>query len=209
MKTRKQISSLGGKLSVMMYEIKTAALGSISEDEFYYFCQENDSLNLERNPNGNFVVNEPSGVETDGYNMDIVFELKLWNRKTHAGQVLGNNAGFTLPNKAVRSPDAAFIQIDRWNRIPARDRKKFAHICPDFVIELLSESDSTKAVHEKMLEWISNGCKLAWLINPKKREVKIYRSNGEIVTQLFSKKLTGEDILPGFAIHLNAIFPKR
>lgn len=193
----------------MMYEINTSALGGVSEDQFYYFCQDNDSLNLERNPNGNFVVNEPSGVETEGYNMDIVFELKLWNRQTQAGQVLGNNAGFTLPNKAVRSPDAAFIQLDRWNSIPPNDRKKFAHICPDFVIELLSESDSAKQLQSKMKEWMSNGCKLAWLINPKKREVKIYRSNGTIVTQSFTKILSGEDILPGFTVNLVAIFPKR
>jgi Uma2 family endonuclease len=82
----------------------------------------------------------------------------------------GSNAGFTLPNNAVRSPDSAFIRKDQWEKVAKSDRKKFAHICPDFVIELLSESDQLKASLEKMKEWMDNGCQLAWMINPQKKK---------------------------------------
>jgi Uma2 family endonuclease len=130
----------------------------------------------------------------------------IWNRQPKAGYVFGSNAGFTLPNNAVRSPDSAFIRKDQWEKVAKSDRKKFAHICPDFVIELLSESDQLKASQEKMTEWMDNGCQLAWMINPQKKETSVYRNNKPVEVKPFTSILEGEDVLPNFTLDLSKIF---
>lgn len=190
----------------MEYLIKTKSIGGMTEEQFFYFCQENDSLNMERNTLGEIMIMAPTGSETGLFNSSITSEINAWNKVTKVGYVFDSNAGFTLPNKAVRSADSAFILRDRWLRVSKEDRKKFAHICPDFIIELLSTSDTAKAIQDKMKEWMENGCQLAWMINPEKRETWIYRAHGEVEVKSFAIVLDGENILPGLSIDLNLIF---
>lgn len=190
----------------MEYLIKTNSIGGLTEDQFFQFCQENDSISFERNAIGDIVVMEPTGSETERYKFEIALEVGNWNRRAKRGYVFGNNAGFTLPNNAVRSPDAAFIDRARYESLPESDRRKFAHICPDFIIELLSETDHERACQVKMKEWIDNGCKLAWMINPKKRETSIYKTNGETEIRPFRETLNGGEVLPGFELNFDAIF---
>ncbi len=178
----------------------------MTEEQFFQFCQENDSLRFERNAMGDIIVMEPTGSETGRHTMSIGTELSLWNRKTKLGIVFDSNTGFTLPNNAVRSPDAAFITRSRYDALPQSDRKKFAHICPDFIIELLSETGHERLCRDKMNEWIDNGCRLAWMINPHRRETIIYRHNGENETKGFGETLNGEAVLPGFELNLEPIF---
>jgi Uma2 family endonuclease len=106
----------------------------------------------------------------------------------------------------MRVPDVAWISQERWAGVPAEDRKRFAHVCPDFVIELLSESDGLKDAKAKMEEWRENGCRLGWLIDPAARNVLIYRENGEIIIHPFGQVLSGENVLPGFVLDLSEIF---
>ena len=190
----------------MEYLIKTKSIG-MTEDEFFDFCQENELLRLERNSMGDIVLMEPTGSYTASYNLSISSKLALWNEEHKFGVTFDSNVGFTLPNTAVRSPDGSFIQIERWKALPMEDRHKFAHICPDFVIELRSMKDSRKKLEEKMTEWMDNGCKLAWLIDPKRKETVVYSTNRETPVVIpFSTILDGEDILPGFKLDLTTIF---
>jgi Uma2 family endonuclease len=190
----------------MEYLIKTGVLG-MTEEQFFDFCQENDYLKLERNAMGDIILMEPTGTYAASYNFNIYAKLFQWNEEGKFGMFFDSNAGFTLPNKAVRSPDCAFIRMDRWKALPTDERHKFAHICPDFVIELRSSKDNRKKLEEKMIEWMNNGCKLAWLIDPKRKETVVYSAvKEEQIIFPFNTILTGEDVLPGFKLDLTTIF---
>ena len=193
----------------MEYLIKTKSIGGLTEDEFFEFCQENDTLRLERNANGDIILMEPTGMYTSSQNAGITAKLYLWNETSGAGTVFDSNAGFTLPNKAVRSPDGAFLSNERWSRVPRADREKFGHICPDFVFELRSRTDSLDVLKSKMKEWMDNGCRLGWMIDPKKKETTIYRQNGCTEVKSFSTILSGEDVLSGFELDLTKIFTEQ
>ena len=190
----------------MEYLIKTKSIGGMTEEQFFHFCQENDSIHFERNANGDIVIMEPTGSYTGWFNMNIGADLTNWNRRSGHGFVFDSNTGFTLPNGAVRSPDASFITRERWEKLPRDDREKFAHICPDFVIELLSKSDDKRSLQKKMQEWIDNGCRLGWMIDPIAKETLIFRKNGETKSKPFTEALNGEDVLPGFILDLEKIF---
>lgn len=190
----------------MEYLIKTKSIGGMTEEQFIQFCQENIDLRFERNDIGDIIIMEPTGSDTDFLNVNIIADLVNWNRQSKLGYVFGNNAGFTLPNKAVRSPDGAFIERACYDTLPASDRKKFAHICPDFIIEIHSESDQEKVLRDKMEEWMDNGCHLAWMITPQRKETEVFRRNGEREIVPFDRPLDGEEVLPGFLITLSTIY---
>lgn len=193
----------------MEYLIKTKSIGGMTEEQFFQFCQENDSINFERNANGEIIIMAPTGSSTGWFNINISTDLTNWVRKTKLGYVFDSNAGFTLPNNAVRSPDAAFIKKEEWLKVDPSDRERFAHVCPDFVIELLSKTDDERFTQEKMKEWIDNGCGLAWMINSQKKETTVYRKNGSVEVKAFHEILDGEDVLPGFTLDLGKIFTQE
>jgi Uma2 family endonuclease len=190
----------------MEFLIKTNSIGGLTEEQFFHFCQENQQLKFEKTSADEILLMAPTGSETDRINFDIGFELGIWNRKKNLGVVFGSNAGFTLPNNAVRSPDVAFIYHEEWNKVALSDKKRFAHVCPDFVIELLSESDDERATGQKMSEWIENGCSLAWMIDPYKKQTTVYRKGGKVSIIEFGEILFGENILPEFILDLKLIF---
>jgi Uma2 family endonuclease len=194
----------------MNYLVKTNSIGGLTEEEFFNFCQENSMLRMERNANGEIIIMSPTGNITSWYNTQIIAELYNWNKsqKKH-GIVLDSNGGVTLPNKAVRSADAAYIAPEQWEKLTTYDKKRFAHVCPVFVIELLSESDDVEALIPKMKEYRENGCRLGWLINPKQRSVMIFRENKVDEIASFDKILSGENILPGFTLNLSTIFTEE
>ena len=188
------------------YLVKTNSIGGMTEEQFFNFCQENDTMKLERNATGEIIIMSPTGNITSWFNSGINAALYNWNTQTKLGIILDSNGGITLPNKAVRSPDAAFIHKDRWVKLTTDDKKKFAHICPDFVLEIRSESDSVQELKTKMKEYIDNGCRLAWLIDPKNKETHVYRTTGSNEVISFDKELSGEEVMPGFSIDLSKIF---
>ncbi|MEH2284670.1 MAG: Uma2 family endonuclease [Nostoc sp.] len=144
---------------------------AMTNDQFYEFCQLNRDFRIERNTAGELVIMPPTGSETDERNFNLVGQLWVWTKQDGTGVGFGSSGGFTLPNGAVRSPDAAWIKRTRWEAIPAELRKKFAPICPEFVIELRSESDNLRILQDKMQEYIDNGTQLGWLIDRKQRQV--------------------------------------
>lgn len=123
---------------------------AMTDDQFYEFCQLNRDFRIERSAAGELVIMSPTGSETDQRNFDMIVQLGIWVKQDGTGVGFGSSGGFTLPNGAVRSPDAAWIKRTTWEAIPAELRKKFAPICPEFVIELRSESDNLRILQDKM-----------------------------------------------------------
>ncbi|MDZ8034187.1 Uma2 family endonuclease [Nostoc sp. DedSLP04] len=179
---------------------------ALTDDQFYEFCQLNPDFRIERNPAGELVIMPPTGSETDERNFNLVGQLWVWTKQDGTGLGFGSSGGFTLPNGAVRSPDAAWIKRDRWEAIPPELRKKFAPICPEFVIELRSETDNLRILQDKMQEYIDNGTQLGWLIDRKQRRVFIYRPNIAVEQLDNPKTLNGEPLLAGFVLDLSQIW---
>lgn len=148
----------------------------------------------------------PTGGETGKRNSTINLELGIWNRQTQLGIVFDSSTGFKLPNGADRSPDASWIPLAKWNALTLPEREKFLPLCPDFVIELRSFTDALQRLQDKMLEYLDNGTRLGWLINAQDRQVEVYRIGRDKEVFDNPATLSGEDILPGFVLNLQAIW---
>lgn len=186
--------------------IKHRLFEDMSEEEFYQLCIQNRDLQFERNVDGNIIVMSPTSSLSGDLNSEIDFQLRQWNKKTKLGKCFDSSTGFTLPNGAVRSPDASFISTARWNALSPEEQKGFARICPDFIIELMSESDTIQMITVKIEEYLANGCQLAWIVDPVKQAVHIFRKNGsrETITG-FHQSVSGENVLPGFELDLREL----
>ena len=187
-------------------EVRGDRNDEMTDKEFFNFCAQNRDLRIERDENGQIFIMAPVNVEGGNQNGTIFGELYLWNRVNKLGECFDSSTGYTLADKSVRSPDVSWMTLAKWNRLTKSEKQKFTTICPDFVIELKSKSDSLRYLKNKLLKWIENGCELAWLIIPEKQEAHIYRSNGSIEIILgFDKKLSGENILPRFEFDLRML----
>ena len=178
----------------------------ITDEQFYQLCAANRELKLERTAKGDLIIMPPTGGGTGKRNSDINLDLGLWNRQTQLGIVFDSSTCFKLPNGGERSPDAAWISLAKWEALTLEQQEKFPPICPDFIIELRSPSDSLKPLQDKMQEYMDNGCRLGWLINRQNRQVEIYRQGQEKQTLENPSTLSGEDILPGFILNLQLIW---
>ena len=147
-----------------------------------------------------------TGGETGNYNSGLNGELWIWNKQTKLGKTFDSSTGFKLPNGANRSPDAGWISLERWNSLTREEIATFLPLCPDFVIELLSPSDTLKATCEKMAEYLDNGTRLGWLINPRSKQVEIYRPGKEVEILESPESLSGETVLPGFVLNIGEIW---
>ncbi len=181
----------------------------MSEDEFFLFCQTNldDTLDFERDSEGNVIIMSPSGSFTDNFTSNILIHFGSWLRNEKIpGKVFGSSAGFTLPNSSVRSPDVSWIRLDKWDLLPGTDKEKFAHICPDFVIEVRSKSDSVKYLKNKMQEYLENGCELGWLIDRFNQKIYVYQPGQPVIEHHhFDFHLSGAPLFPSFEINLHEI----
>jgi len=177
----------------------------MSDDEFFEFCQRNDDLRIERTAEGEIIVMPPAGSQTSHRNLGIAAQLWDWAEEDGRGQAYDSSAGFTLPNGAVRSPDASWISNERIESISEREIEKFAHVCPEFVIELVSPSDSLPELQRKMQEWIENGAQLAWLIDPFQRLILEYTS-GAVRTSDAPDEMVGTGQVEGFRLNLRKIW---
>ena len=174
------------------------------DDFFFDLCQANETVRLERDTNGNIIFMPPTGTDTGRYNADVSGEIWSWNRRMKLGYVFDSSTGFKLPNSAVRSPDVAWVSKEKWEAVAEKDRKGFAPLCPDFVVEIRSASDDLKVLKDKMEEYRTNGCQLGWLIDRAGKQVFIYRENGSIeIKQGISVSVSGEDVLPELVVQLD------
>ncbi len=177
-----------------------------ADEEFEQLVAANQDLRLELSSSGELVIMSPTGGETGNRNLDLSGQLWLWNRQAELGKAFDSSTGFKLPNGATRSPDVSWIKQEKWEALTPKQRKKYLPLCPDFAIELVSESDDLADTQAKMREYIDNGLRLGWLINPQKKQVEIYRLNKDVEVLNSPKNLSGEDILPGFILDLANIF---
>ena len=152
----------------------------LSDEEFEQLAVVNSNLRLELTAKGELIIMPPTGGETGDRNFELDGQLWFWNRQKRLGKAFDSSTGFRLPNGATRSPDVAWITMERWEALTPAERKKYLPLCPDFAVELVSETDEVADVREKMQEYLQNGLRLGWLINPKLRQVEIYRINREV-----------------------------
>ncbi|MBN3884330.1 MAG: Uma2 family endonuclease [Nostoc sp. JL34] len=177
----------------------------LTDEQFFQMCQKNRDYRFERTASGELLIMPPTGSDTGNRNFDMVVELGIWNKQTKLGKGFDSSTGFTLPNGAERSPDVSWVKIERWNALTPEQQEKFAPICPDFVVELRSRTDSLKELQEKMQEYIENGTQLGWLIDRKNKRVQIYRSGKDVEILDNPASLSGENVLPGFVLDLQQI----
>ena len=178
----------------------------LTDDQFYQLCRENPDVKFERNAEGEIIVMSPTGGETGNYNFEIATDFGIWNRQAKLGVCFDSSTCFKLPNGANRSPDVSWIEQARWDALTPEQKQKFPPIAPDFVLELMSPTDSLKDTQGKMQEYMNNQVKLGWLINRKTRRVEIYRQGQEVEILECPTELSGEDILPGFVLNLQAVW---
>jgi Uma2 family endonuclease len=179
---------------------------NMDDDQFFEFCQANRDVRIERNKDGEIIVMPPTGWKTGDRNAEITMQLRIWAKKNKQGKSGDSSTGFILPNGATISPDASWVLKNRIEQFSAKQRQKFLPLCPDFVIELRSASDTLKDLQDKMEEYIENGARLGWLIDPKNKRVHIYRVNGEVEILENPKSISGEDVLRGFELDMTEIW---
>jgi Uma2 family endonuclease len=172
----------------------------MTEEQFYEFCLANRDLRIERTATGEVIVMPPAFSDTGNRNFNIAVQLGGWAERNATGLGFDSSAGFTLPNGATRSPDAAWIRLDRWNALTEEQKASFAPICPDFVVELRSASDTLSSLQKKMEEYIANGTVLGWLIDRQNRQVHIYRPHREPEILNAPETISGAPELPGFEL---------
>ncbi|BAZ17571.1 hypothetical protein NIES4071_94510 [Calothrix sp. NIES-4071] len=178
----------------------------LTDEQFFQLCQANKDLRFERTATGELVIMPPVGGESSNRNGRLNQQLFNWADADGTGIAFDSSGGFKLPNGADRSPDASWVKLERWDALTPQQQTRFLPLCPDFVVELLSPSDSLKATQEKMKEYRDNGVRLGWLINRKTKQVEIYRIGQEVEVLDNPSILLGEDVLPGFVLNLAAIW---
>jgi Uma2 family endonuclease len=182
------------------------SLPQMSEEQFYEFCRHNPDLQIERNNQGEVIVMPPAFSDTGNSNFKIAVQLGLWAERDATGEGFDSSAGFTLPSGAMRSPDASWIKLDRWNALTDVQKASFAPICPDFVIELRSASDTLKSLQDKMQEYIENGVSLGLLIDRQSRIVYCYRADQSVTVLTNPEQVGCDPELPGFTLQMAKIW---
>jgi len=186
--------------------LNLSPLITLSRADFIRLCAANPELKLERTAQGELVIMSPTGGETGNLNFEIAGEVYLWNRQSGRGKSFDSSTGFSLPSGSDRSPDLAWIPIEKWEALDPSVRQGFLPLCPDFVVEILSPTDSWIQTQAKMQEYMDNGCRLGWLLDPKAKRVMIYRQGQAPQLVEDPETLSGEDVLPGFTLPIRKIW---
>ena len=177
----------------------------LTDDQFYAFCRLNRELRIERTAQGELRIMAPAGWDSSRRNAEITVQLGLWAKRDGTGQTFDSSGGFSLPNGAIRSPDASWVSHDRLAALTAEERAKFLPLCPDFVIELRSPTDGLSALQDKMREYIENGAQLGWLIDPMGGQVLVFRPGTPVERLEDPETVSADPVLPGFRLELAEI----
>jgi Uma2 family endonuclease len=189
----------------MIQILKGEFITTMSDEEFYNFCQQQEGVRLERNSNRELIIMAPSTLDSASADLEIGSQIRNWNLKTgQKGKAFGSAAGFTLPNGAVRSPDAGWISNERF-KTSGYSGEGFIKACPEFVVEVKSPSDTLMELEEKMQEYLENGSLLGWIVDPKSKQIYIFKSNNQRVIKNFDEEITGENVLGGFTLDTSTL----
>ena len=173
---------------------------------FFEFCMHHKDLRIERTSEGDLIVMTPTGSKTGHDNFELIVSFGIRARQDGSGVGFDSSTCFTLPNGAVRSPDVSCVRRERWEALTPEERGVFALICPDFVIELRSRTDSLKTLQEKMEEYIAHGARLGWLLDPQGRPAFVYRENAPVEQLDAPPSLAGHPLLPGFIFDVGSLW---
>jgi Uma2 family endonuclease len=185
--------------------LETGSALSIDDALLMKLSSLNKHLKIERDAEGSLLIMSPSETKTSFFQSEITAELRNWNKVTGRGLVADSQAGFRLPDTSVRSPDAAWVSKERWDALTAEQKEGFAPLCPEFVVEVLSPSDSLPEHFRKMDLWMKQGAQLGLLVDPSKKTYWVYRKDSEFQQMEFSVPFSGEPVLQGFVLDLSAI----
>lgn len=178
----------------------------LNEEQLLELSSLNRDLRLELTAEGKLIVMPPAGGESSQRNAEVTMQLGLWTKQDGTGITFDSSGGFVLPNGAILSPDASWVERSRLDALTPEQRKKFLPLCPDFVVELRSPSDSLRGLHDKMREYVENGARLGWLIDPENKHVYVYSPKGLARELEAPETLVGDPVLPGFALDLREVW---
>ena len=178
----------------------------MTDEQLVQFCADNRELRIELTAERELIIMPPANMTTGWQNNAISGELYIWAKQDGTGLSFDSSTGCTLPNGAMRSPDASWIARERWDALPDSEKYIFSHIVPDFVVELRSPSDTLRMLQAKMEEYIENGVRLGWLIDPQQRRVYVYRPGQPVGVLENPETVSGDPVLPGFVLNLQEIW---
>lgn len=178
----------------------------MTEEDFFAFCQVNRKLRIERTSDGEVIIMPPAGGESGRREIEAGASLVQWAKADGTGIAFSSSTGFVLPNGAERSPDLAWVRRARWEALSQDERERFPPLCPDFVGEIRSRSDWLSRLQEKVQEYIDNGARLGWLLDPLERKVHVYRPGEPVVCLDDPETISGDPVLPGFTLHVRQLF---
>jgi Uma2 family endonuclease len=188
-----------------LYLRASPSLRRMSDDEFFDFCRLNENLRIERTRDGDLEIMPPTGGESGRRNFELTGRFRAWSERDGTGLGFDSSTGFTLPNGAKRSPDLGWVLRTRWEALTDAQREKFPPLCPDFVVEIRSSADSLEKLEAKLREYIENGARLGWLIDPTEKKVHVYRPGEPVRTLERPQSISGEPVLPGLLLDLRGI----
>jgi Uma2 family endonuclease len=178
----------------------------LSEDEFFELCAANRELRMERLATGEIIIMPPAGGESGYRNMELLGGLAVWTTANGRGTAFSESAGFRLPDGAVLAPDASWVANERLSTLTNEQLERFLPLCPDFVVEIRSRTDRLTDLHAKLEQFIANGARLGWLIDPYERTVDIYRPGQEPEHLVAPERIAGDPELPNFLLELEPIW---
>ncbi len=198
----KLVILVNGRDKRMTTVLNLDPITTLTRSQFYQLCLANPELPMERSPNGDLVIMTPIGGVSGNQEANLIGDVMIWNRQTNLGLVFSSQTVFSLPGGGDRTPDVAWVTIERWQSLSQEEQEGFPPLCPDFVIELRSRSDRLKPLREKMQEYLACGLRLGWLINRQDRQVEIYRAGQAVEVVGIPIALSGEAVLPGFRLEV-------
>lgn len=194
------------RLGTSVITLNMPSTVDMTEQQFFQFCQLNRDLRIERTVKGDVILMGPAGGGTSARNMKLSTALGNWAEKEGTGIAFDSSGGFNLPSGATRSPDAAWVRRDRLAALTSEEKERFLPLCPDFVVELRSPTDSLSMLQGKMGEYVQDGARLGWLIDAENLQVYVYRPGGPVKQLDHPSQISGDPVLPGFVLDLNAIW---
>ena len=186
--------------------LQGSLITSFSDDEFFEFCQANRDLRVERNARGEIEIMTPAGYVSSAQSGEVFAQVRNWNKEYKLGRVADSSMGYVLPDKSTLSPDASWFSLAAWAKVPVARRRKFLPICPEFVVEVMSPSDTLPGSQAKMEQWLANGVQLGFLLTDEPETAYVYRPGQPVETiHGFDHELSGEPVLPGFRLDLREL----